>query len=63
MSRRGRGYQGSVWRVPIALALISATGLVAGLLGDGAWDFASWVGLGLPVAACVWYGLLHRPKR
>jgi hypothetical protein len=48
------------WAVPIALAVVSAAGLIAGLVGDGVFDAVSWIGLGLPVLACVWFGLLKR---
>ncbi|WEL55924.1 hypothetical protein PZ739_01790 [Pseudomonas kermanshahensis] len=33
---------------PALIALLGALGLFAALLGDGAWDALSWVGLGLP---------------
>lgn len=48
---------GQVFAAPAAVGLASAVGLVAGLLGDGAWDAVSWAGLGLAVALCGWYGL------
>ncbi|WP_336356699.1 hypothetical protein [Pseudomonas granadensis] len=43
--------QSSFWKVfstPIVIALLSAAGLFAALLGDGIWDALSWVGLGVP---------------
>jgi len=55
-----RRFPWHVWRLPLALALVSAVGLVAGLVGDGAWDTLSWLGLGLPVGVCLWFGLLRR---
>ncbi|MGZ0078981.1 hypothetical protein [Methylomonas sp. YC3] len=39
-----------IWRLPLALGLASAAGLAAALVGDGAWDVASWALLGLPAA-------------
>jgi hypothetical protein len=42
-----------VFRVPILLAVLSAVGLVAALVGDGTWDLLSWVTLLIPVAAIV----------
>ncbi|MBD9363415.1 hypothetical protein [Methylomonas fluvii] len=41
-----------IWRLPLALGLASAAGLAAALIGDGAWDAASWALLGLPAAVC-----------
>ncbi|CAD6880348.1 hypothetical protein [Methylomonas albis] len=41
-----------IWRLPLALGLTSAAGLAAALIGDGAWDAASWALLGLPAAVC-----------
>lgn len=47
-----------VWAVPALLALSTAAGLTAGLLGDGAWDAVGWFGLGLPLAVALrrWLG-------
>ena len=39
-----------VFAIPIVLALLSAIGLIAALLGDGLWDGLSWLTLGIPVA-------------
>ncbi|VEF13312.1 Uncharacterised protein [Pseudomonas fluorescens] len=43
--------QSSFWKVfstPIVIAVLSAAGLFAALLGDGIWDALSWIGLGVP---------------
>ncbi|WP_095110917.1 hypothetical protein [Pseudomonas sp. Irchel 3E20] len=43
--------QSSFWKVfaiPSVIALLSAAGLFAALLGDGVWDALSWLGLGVP---------------
>jgi hypothetical protein len=43
--------QSSFWKVfatPTVIALFSAAGLFAALLGDGVWDSLSWLGLGIP---------------
>ncbi|MFJ4493384.1 hypothetical protein [Pseudomonas atacamensis] len=48
--------QSSFWKVfstPIVIALLSATGLFAALLGDGIWDALSWVGLGVPAFLAI----------
>ncbi|HKS11691.1 MAG TPA: hypothetical protein VJS90_01505 [Pseudomonas sp.] len=35
---------------PLAIGVLGGVGLFAALLGDGAWDALSWLGLGLPAA-------------
>ncbi len=48
------------FRIPIALALLSAAGLNSALLGDGPWDALSWLALSIPLAACA--VILFRPR-
>ena len=48
-----------VFCVPLAIALVTGAGLFAALLGDGAWDVLSWIGLGIPTWISV-RGLLKR---
>lgn len=50
----------ALWGWPVAIAVVSLAGLVGGLLGDGAWDWLCWAGLGAPMAAALWFGL-RRP--
>ncbi len=50
------------WGWPLVMALLSVVGLLAALLGDGAWDWLSWVTLGIPTLACCWLGLRRKPK-
>ena len=57
-----KGFQWGLWGAPIALAVLSAIGLVAALIGDGVYDAVSWIGLGLPVAVSLWYGLRRRAE-
>ncbi|AGZ37479.1 MULTISPECIES: hypothetical protein [Pseudomonas] len=38
---------------PSLIAALGAAGLFAALLGDGAWDALSWLGLGIP----AWLGV------
>jgi hypothetical protein len=57
-----RPRQSNFWKVfeiPIVIALLSAAGLFAALLGDGVWDGLSWIGLGVPAVIGV-RGLLKR---
>ncbi|WP_394790305.1 hypothetical protein [Rhodoferax sp.] len=49
-----------LWGWPISIGVLTASGLVTGLVSDGLGDWWSWVGLGLPVAAITWYGLPWR---
>lgn len=42
------------FRLPIVIAVISLVGLLAALLGNGALDWLSWIGLALPVAMIAW---------
>lgn len=46
-----------IWGWPLAIALLSAVGLVAGLVADGAGDVLSWAGLGVPVVVALRFGL------
>lgn len=39
---------------PTLIALASLVGLVAALLGDGAFDIVSWIALSIPVIAIAW---------
>ena len=61
MLRRG-SFQWGLWGAPIALGIVTVVGLLAGLIGDGAWDAVSWAGLGLLVWVCAWYGSLRRVR-
>ena len=49
-----------IWAMPLLLAILTAIGLVAALLGDGVWDAVSGVTLGAPVAVGAWYGLRRK---
>jgi len=50
----------ALWGWPIAVAVLSAVGLVGALVGDGVWDWLGWIGLGVPVVLAAWHGL-RRP--
>ena len=45
----------SLWGMPILLGVLTAIGLVVGLLGDGWWDAAALTCLGMPVAVGAWH--------
>ena len=49
-----------VFAIPIVIAVLSAAGLFAALLGDGVWDSLSWVGLGIPAVLALRGLLQHR---
>ena len=54
-----------IFAIPGLLALLTAAGLLSALLGDGAFDVASWICLAAPLGAGVlgaltWKG---RPRR
>lgn len=44
----------STFATPLVIAVISLTGLVVALTGDGWRDTLSWLALAAPVAAIVW---------
>jgi hypothetical protein len=52
----------AVFGVPAVIAGLSLFGLVAALIGDGAWDCAGWLGLLAPAAAVLW-AVRHRRHR
>jgi hypothetical protein len=52
-----RPRQSNFWKVfatPTVIALLTAAGLFAALLGDGVWDGLSWGGLGIPAVIGLW---------
>ena len=46
-----------LWAWPLALGLLSASGLVSALVSDDWGDGWSWVALGVPVLVMTWHGL------
>ncbi len=53
--------QTSIWRVPVILGILTAVGLVAGLVGDDLWDTAAVALIAVPTAVGTWY--TFRPSR
>lgn len=45
--------------IPTWIALLTAAGLFAALLGDGAWDVLAWLGMGIPACLSI-KGLIAR---
>ncbi|MCP9626091.1 hypothetical protein NML43_03190 [Rhodopseudomonas palustris] len=53
--RRAAHTTAQIFAAPLAIAIITALGLTTALLGDGLWDWMSWIALALPVAVAVGY--------
>jgi len=53
---------GPIWTAPIVLGVLTVSGLVSALLGDGVWDALSAVSLGVVTAVGGWHGL-RRPNQ
>jgi len=49
-----------IWGWPVAIAIVTLAGLIAGLAGDGRWDWLAALCLGLPVVLSVWLGVMRR---
>ncbi len=53
---------GKLWGWPIALGVLSTTGLVSALVSDSWGDAWSWFALGTPVATMTWFCARPRPS-
>jgi hypothetical protein len=53
--RRASHTTAQIFAAPLAIGVITALGLTTALLGDGLWDWMSWIALALPVAVAVGY--------
>jgi len=49
-----------VWKFPALLALLTAAGLIAALVGSGLWHYFSWLALATPLAVAMRFGLFLR---
>lgn len=45
---------GRIFALPLLIGITSTVGLLSALLGDGAYDWVSWLGLSIPVAAVMY---------
>lgn len=54
-SRSGARSLRAIFATPLALAVVTLAGLIAGLAGDGWLDVVAWIGLAAPVVAMGWY--------
>jgi len=61
--RDDAGVRRGVWAYPIVLTLLSLVGLLSALIGDGVWDWVSWISLGVPaLLCCLMPGLPGKPR-
>lgn len=51
--KRARLSATAIFAWPIAVGALSVGGLVAGLMGEGGWDWLAWTGLTLPVLLAI----------
>jgi len=51
-----------VWGWPIALGLLTSSGLVAALLSPGAGHVWAWLALGLTVGVMAWFACIGSPR-
>jgi hypothetical protein len=52
-----------LWSKPILLGALSLFGLIMALVGDGIWDAASWIALGIPVVVMIRYYFKPTPSQ
>ena len=52
----------TVFAAPAAVGALSLFGLVAALIGDGLWDAAGWITLGVSVAVLLWALIARRHR-
>lgn len=46
-----------IFGMPLLLGVLTAIGLLAGLLGEGPWKWVCWAGLGIPALVMGYYVL------
>lgn len=51
-----------LWLWPVVFAALILSGLISGLVSESTGDFWAWLGLGLPVLCCIYYGFIRQTK-
>lgn len=51
-----------LWLWPVMLAVLTLSGLISGLVSEGTGDIWAWVGLGIPVLFCIYFGVIRKTK-
>jgi hypothetical protein len=51
----------AIYRIPLQIAAITGIGLASALLGDGVWDWLSWLSLAVPIVLTTVYWQKSRP--
>lgn len=52
-----------IWLWPVLIAILSAVGLIAGLVSEGAGDWLNWLALSVPVLISLHGFRRRRPQR
>lgn len=52
----------TIFVVPAVVAVLSLFGLVAALIGDGLWDAAGWLTLGVSIGVLIWALIARRHR-
>jgi hypothetical protein len=50
----------NIWAWPIVLALLTAFGLLAALLGSGIWHCLAWAAMAIPLLMIAYYWLINK---
>jgi hypothetical protein len=60
MIKAGRLGLKAIFAIPAIVAVLTLFGLVAALIGDGAWDAVGWVTIGVSPIGLAWALLARR---
>jgi len=50
----------AIWGMPLVLAVLTVFGLLAALIGTGAWHWVAWLALTVPLVVAARYGFSSR---